>query len=372
MKILYFANGLSNKGGMERIVVDKVNYLANKKNYEVTVCVLNNNIQCFYPISDKIKILPLGGVNNIKKGIWQKLLRLITIHKKIKSVIKSNDFDIIVNAQTQLVTWLLPFIYTYIPKVMEIHFSHISMAYNIQDKGKLFKFFYFKIAEWIYGKYDKFIVLSETDKKYWPMKNVEVIYNFTNCKPQSINPDNRDNAIICIARYQKQKRIDLLIKVWKKLHNKYPQWHVDVYGTGPDKTELQQMINQYNLADSFFLHDAVDNVEAKYAESKIFALTSEHEGFGLVLIEAMNSCLPICAFNIIPIPEIIDNNNCGLLCDFPDIDKFAINLSSLIENKELRIQLGNNGQNRAKMFTANIIMEKWIKLFQSLQKENKQ
>lgn len=366
MNILYFANGLSNQGGMERITVDKMNYLVEKAGYRVTVCVLNNDVHCFYPLSEKVEIVPLGGMSNQQTGIWKKIIRLLCIWKNVRKIIESDPYDVVVNVQTHIVTWILPFVCRHIPKIMEIHFSRISMACNIQDKGRLYDWIYFKVAEQVYGKYDRFVILSKTDKEYWPMKNVEVIYNFTNCCPKPVGSVQKRNVIICTARYRKQKRIDLLIQVWAKIHLRYPDWRVEVYGSGSDKALLQQMIDGEGVSDSFLLHDAVDDVMEKYAGGKIFALTSEHEGFGLVLIEAMTASLPVCAFNIVPIPEIVEDGKTGLLCDFPDVETFAGNLSRLIEDEQLRLELGKSGYERSKWFTTDIIMKQWTDLFEAV------
>lgn len=78
----------------------------------------------------------------------------------MKSVIHDWKPDVIVNEQTQMLTWMLPFVCWQIPKVMVIHFSRMGMEYNLEGKTKLFKRTYFHIAESIYSRYDRFVVLK--------------------------------------------------------------------------------------------------------------------------------------------------------------------------------------------------------------------
>ena len=174
--------------------------------------------------------------------------------------------------------------------------------------------------------------------------------------------DNK--KIICVARYHEQKRLDLLVEVWRRIHSKYKGWQIDVYGMGPDKAWLQDRIDAVGVADSFKLNDAVDNVMEKYLESSIFCLTSEHEGFGLVLAEAAMMGVPICAFDIVGVKWLLSDKETALLCPFGDVDAFAQNLSMLIESRSLRVKLRTAAKKRMEDFRIEVIMEKWNSLFE--------
>ncbi len=250
---------------------------------------------------------------------------------------------------------------------MEIHFSHDGMECNMRNSGKFYQWVYWTVIPKVFCRYDRFVVLSDEDSKYWKMGNVEVIENFSNCKVFPSNVEKKPQ-ILCLARHAEQKRLDLLIDVWEKLHEKYPEWKVAVYGQESELTQkLQEKIDCSGLHDSFLLNGAVANVEEKYAESEIFALTSEHEGFVLVLIEAMQAALPTCAFDVVPLKSIVDNGKTGYLSPFPNVDAFAANLSRLIEDAELRKTMGENGRKRAaERWDIDVIMQKWQNLFEGL------
>lgn len=253
---------------------------------------------------------------------------------------------------------------------MEIHFSHIGMSCNIRDKGKIFNFLYWSVAEWIYEKYDRFVILTDEDKKYWHLNNIEVINNFTECRMPS-KPVAKENIVLCVARYHSQKRLDLLIDAWKRIYKEYPNWKVEVYGMGGDKPLLQHKVDQAGMHESFILNDAIDDVSTVYAKSKIFAMSSEHEGFALVLLEAMSASLPICAFDVVGVKGIVEDNKTGLLCKFPDTDLLAQNLSNLICNENLRKTLGETGYQKLITYSVDRTMAKWQKLFDSVLLMNK-
>ncbi len=240
----------------------------------------------------------------------------------------------------------------------------------MRNTGRLYQWVYWTVIPRVYSRYDRFVVLSDEDSKYWKTGNVEVIENFSNCK---VFPENVEKKpqILCMARHAEQKRLDLLIDVWERLYDKYPEWKVAVYGQESALTQtLQEKIDRLGLHDSFLLNGAVSNVEEKYAESEIFALTSEHEGFVLVLIEAMQASLPTCAFDVVPLKSIVENGTTGYLSPFPDVDAFAANLSRLMDDAQLRKTFGENGRKRAaEKWDIDVIMQKWRSLFEGLSRK---
>ncbi|MCH4242512.1 MAG: glycosyltransferase [Prevotella sp.] len=362
MKVLYFINGLNYKGGIARIVVDKVNYLVSHYGHDITICTLNNSTKSFYPLSPKVKLKPFGGEKNEQNSVLGKIRKMMVIPNLIRKILNRGGYDIVVNAQTQLITWILPFICRKTPKIMEIHFSHIGMSCNIREKGKFFTFFYWMVAKQIYSKYDKFVILTEEDRTYWKLNNIEVINNFTEFK-SPVPSVSKDNTILCVARYQVQKRLDLLIASWHLIFKEYPEWKIEVYGMGGDKPVLQKEIDECGMSGCFILHDAVDDIEKVYARSSIFALSSEHEGFALVLLEAMSASLPVCAFGVVGVKGIVKDGKTGLLCDYPDVKALSQNLSILINDKDLRERLGRNGHQELRKYGVDKTMQKWQNLF---------
>ena len=96
-------------------------------------------------------------------------------------------------------------------------------------------------------------------------------------------------------------------------------------------------------------------------------MTSLYEPFGLVLPEAMSCGLPVVAFDCPYGPaDIITDGVDGFLVKNRDIDAFVDKVCLLIENKDLRRQMGQNGIASSQRYRADIIMPKWIKLFKQL------
>ena len=372
MRILYFVNGLNYKGGIARIVVDKANYLADIFQYEVNICVLNGELNSAYELSENVHLVSLSKNRSsfLFDSIFRKFLAIIPLIHKTRNCIKAIRPDIVVNSQAVVLTWILPFIVKNVPKVMEIHLSKNGIIHNIKDKNRLFQWLYMKCIEWFYSQYNRFVILTEEDRSNWHCPNIEVIGNFTRLTDQKLSPLN-SNKIICVARYHFHKRLDLLISSWKLIAEKYPKWEIHVYGMGPDKYQLEQKIKEVGLSGSLYLHPATDKVEDKYLDSSIFVLTSEHEGFALVLLEAMQMGLPICAMDVVGVRGIVENGRSGLLAPFGNVQVFADNLGILIESPELRMKLREEGLNEIKKYDVIKTMEKWNNLFLRLIVEKK-
>ncbi len=367
MKILYFVNGLNYKGGIARIIVDKANYLTDEMGHDVTICTLSGN-KSAYPISNRIKLVTLG--INRRRIFLSKLISIFTLTTEISKVIKIVSPDIVVNAQTEIVTWILPFIARSKSKIMEIHFSKDGMKHNVHNKSSFFKFIYWNSLKFFYSRYSRFVVLTPEDKPQWNLNNCVVINNFTQIHIDKISDVDNTN-IICVGRYSTQKRLDLLIETWNKIANKYPEWNIYVYGgDGPEKKNLSKLVDTNGLNKSFHIMSACDDIASKYLESSIFISTSEHEGFALVLLEAMQAGLPICAFDIVGVKGIINHKKNGLLAPFGDTDKLANELIKLIESKQLRLQLRKESLLKLKDYTIERTMKKWEALFFECINEN--
>jgi len=362
-------------GGLGRIVVDKINWLV-AHGYEVSLCNIERlDVKPAYEIDPRVKLIR-GDISTEPGNALTALKGVLKAVSRVKDIIRAEQPDIIVNAHCPLVTWILPFVFCKIPKIVEIHQSRQGL--EVFDRWALNGFsrwLHRWSIKWIYSKYDKFVVLTTGDQKAWNCKNSTVIPNFSNYSenksvPSYIVNNPNGNQIIMIARLVPQKRIDLMIEVWAKVAKEFPDWHVKVLGGeeygSPYASQLRNKISSLGIESSFFMPGAVSDVTSELESSQLLCLTSEYEGFGIVLIEAMLKGVPVMAFEYVGVQDIIEDGKDGYVVPFGDVDAYAQKLKSLIVSKEKRIEFSKRAFESVEKFDKNEVMQKWNDLFLNL------
>ncbi len=216
--------------------------------------------------------------------------------------------------------------------------------------------------------YTKVVLLTEDDRRDWNLSNGVVIGNFTNYENSAdrISPLTHKQAI-CIARYDYFKRLDLLVDIWQIVHATHPEWTLHVYGgQGDAKTNVETLVHERNLQDTIILHGSTSRIDEKLLESSVFCFTSQFEGFGLVLIEAMQFGLPVIAFSTVGVNAIVQDGHNGYLIPFGDTSAYAQKLSALLSSYDTRRRMGTNAKHSLTPFSKAEIMKEWMFLFTSL------
>ncbi|MCI6861885.1 MAG: glycosyltransferase, partial [Prevotella sp.] len=115
------------------------------------------------------------------------------------------------------------------------------------------------------------------------------------------------------------------------------------------------------------LHLATKDVNSKYEEASIYALSSRFEGFPMVLLEAASMSLPIVAFDCKTGPnEIIEDGKTGFLVEPENVEQFAEKLMILMKDDELRAEMGRKAFESSKRFTIDKIVSCWAELLKRL------
>lgn len=384
MKIVYCITDCSNSGGMERIICIKANYLVEVMGYDVTIITADKKTNSlFYKFSDKIKFINLD-VNYFELEVFSfpvrqvKQIKKRQIHKKrLSQVLISEYADIVISTYTHEFT-ILPQIKDGSKKIAEIHFSENHNRIQNQNRSGIeeyvsllthdvFKRRYIKY-------YDKFVVLTQADKRNWEkisVSNLVQIYNILPFYPEK-SSQLENKRILSVGRYVDQKGYDLLIEAWALVAHKHADWHLDIFGSGEEHDNLVALIKERKLENSLTLHSPTHDIEKEYLDSSIYVLSSRYEGFGMVLVEAMACGLPCISFDCPQGPsEIIADRIDGLLAENGNIQDLADKLELLINDKDLRIGMGNKARQNIRRFAPDEIMKEWDNLFQSLLNDNK-
>lgn len=364
MKLLYFTIQINMVGGLARIVIDKINWLV-AHGYEVTLCNIETfDVKPAYPIDPRV-ILIRGDIQTKPGGILTRAKGVVGAVKRTKDVIQQVKPDIIINAHCPLVTWILPFVCRDISKIVEIHQSRQGLeVFNRQFMSPFARLGHRYAIKLIYSRYDRFVVLTNGDKEAWGCKNCIVIPNFHNFEVLNNLPIRQvSHQIIMLARLMPQKRIDLMIDVWSELAKGFPEWKVKVLGEGILRHQLEEKIRTLGLQESFLLPGEVKDVTEELQASDILCLTSEYEGFGIVLIEAMAKGIPVIAFEYVGVHDIINDGVDGFIVPFGNVDRYAEKLKQLMTEKELYERFATEALISVHKFDKEKVMRNWEDLF---------
>ncbi|OPB92366.1 glycosyltransferase family 4 protein [Elizabethkingia occulta] len=375
MRIVYSILGTFNSGGMERVLANKANYFV-ALGYDVSIVTTDQKGRSsYFQLDNRIQQydLDINYHDNESKNLLVKLLtypQKQKLHKiKFEELLRKLKADIVISMFDNDSS----FVYKLndgSKKVLEIHFSRFKRIQygrkgilGIIDKYRSINDL--KLAR----KYDRFVVLTEEDKSYWGnLSNIEVIPNANSFIP-SDRASLMNKRIIAVGRYDYQKGFDELIKIWKTIYDHNPDWKLDIFGNGPLKDELQDMIKDLNLLDVVRLHPPVKDIEREYFESSILVMTSRYEGLPMALLEAQACGLPMVAYACKCGPkDIIKDGINGYLIPEGEYQLMSDKLLTLINNIELRKKMGTMAEQLSHNFSEEHVMKLWTNLFERLLK----
>jgi len=143
------------------------------------------------------------------------------------------------------------------------------------------------------------------------------------------------------------KRISDLIRALSLVLQFYPEARLLIVGDGPDKSLLRDLAASLGVARKVCFTGYQADTQQYYAVMNIFALASAHEAFGLVLVEAMSTGLPVVATCVGGIPFVVKEGETGLLVEPNQPQSLAEAFLRLRQDVALRNDMGFRGKSRA-------------------------
>lgn len=376
MKLIYCTHSTCNPGGMERVLLNKVTYLSQLPGWEVAVVTTDQNQRPpFYPFPEKVRMTDLG-INyseDNEKGAWKKITGYLRKRKEHKRKLTA----LLLKEKPDIVVSLYPSESSFIPdikdgsrKVLELHYcKFFRLQYGRKGLLGWIDKLRTRQDEQIVRRFDKFVVLTNEDKGYWgDLPNIEVIPNAAMHVSDAYS-DVMNKRVIAVGRLDYQKGFDRLIQAWELVQytGKFTDWKLDIFGQGEWREMLQQMIDKAELQNTVCLNRPTKQIGEEYVKSDMLVMSSNYEGFPMVMIEAMACGLPVVSFDYKCGPkDIIQTGINGLLVPNGDIQALADAMMKVMEDEAYRKMLSLNARKVVDTYSEQAVMSQWIRLFTSI------
>ena len=395
MRIVYCIPHLYNSGGMERVLTQKVNWLAAHTDYEITIVTTEltpvGQFDVYFELDERVQVKALGIDFNADyhKPLLSKYIgharRLRAYKRALINYIRANEIDLCISLGGKEVAFIstLP-----CRTIVEFHFAkdHRQQLLDANHTG-WFWHLLGRIRTWQLVRdvrsADQIVVLTEKDKQDWQQAgcaNVKCIPNPCAIKYRVVSSEYRVvsseygvqsiKTLLGVGRLHEQKGFDMLLEAWNNVQRDNVQctkdWTLRIVGEGPQRAALEQQIKDLQLSN-VVLAGRVENMVEEYAAASLFVLSSRYEGLPLALIEAMWCGLPCMSFDCPHGPAELLEDDRGWLVPAMDVEKLTQQIIYAMTHMEEAKARAQRAQEYAyeKYSEANI-MPQWIELIENI------
>lgn len=357
MKIALCVDSLV-KGGAERVIANLANFLVDR--HEVKILLLDKVVE--YPIDKRVFITAVNSsLKHRKPLVYFERLRLM------KNYFKDTEADVVVSFLPRTNYWVLASAPKYSKVVMSERNDPKIIYRTLRRKLAVAK---------LYPKAKGFVFQTKEAQEYYEENKIikkgakkTIILN-------PVDPSflvrpfdgERKKEIVTMGRLSRQKGQADLIKAFARLKDDFPEFKLYIYGEGPLRKELEELIRHCSLEGRVFLPGKVDDVRSKTYKATAFVLPSLFEGMPNALLEALVMGVPSISTDCPcggPKSVILNGEN-GLLVPVGDIEKLEEAMRKVISSKELQRKFSDNSEALRKKLDPKVVNAEWESFLQSV------
>jgi glycosyltransferase involved in cell wall biosynthesis len=177
---------------------------------------------------------------------------------------------------------------------------------------------------------------------------------------------NKEKVILHVGRLNfSQKRSDLIVPFWEKLHKRLPDWTFEIVGYGEMENHVKNELMRLNLPRVKFF--GKQNPIEYYKRASLFMMPSAYEGFPNTLLEAQShGCVPFCFDSYPAVRWIVNDIEDGFLIKPFDLDDMVQQMVVVAKNDGLLQQHANFALNNAKRFVVDRVVDLWEEKFNEI------
>lgn len=364
MKLTLIISSLSG-GGAERQACNLANFLA-ERGHDITILTVSGKHT--YNISDKIRLVCM--YNETESKLPKPIINIIRMLKFNKYLRKERP--------DTYITFLPKLTYLLYKQLKWIKCPVIVCERNDPEKyckesGMDEEVF---IKSHSIGK--GYVFQTEQAKKYY--KNYGIKIENSIVIPNAISSEfirphyrgEREKIIVAVGRLSPQKNFQLLINAFSKLGAEFKDYKLFIYGDGPLKNELLQLISELNLTDRVELKGFAQDIIPNLEKATLYVMSSDFEGMPNTLMEAMALGLPCISTNC-PVGGpgyLIRTGVNGILVSVGDEDEMLKAIIMLLSDNNLREQIGQEASLISNDLNPERIYSLWEIFIEEIVSEN--
>lgn len=375
----FLVHNIYHMGGTTKSISNLANKLSEKGHAVKILSVFKASDEPYFKLHENIEIQPIIEYNKTIKGLKNIFVNRINkytpflipkiihpsepglhqfsshIEQQIVKAIQNVNTDIIVGTRASYNILVSKYASQ---SVFKIGMEHMYLrAHDEQYQKDILK---------SYEQLDLVTTLTKEDQQDYQQglthTQVIIVPNILNEIQYDVE---KHNTIVAAGRFEREKGFDLLLDSINLIQNtmRKHQFQLELYGDGQEKDQYHQLINQYNIQDIVKLKPTTNALSKVLAESKITAIPSRVEGFGLVILEAMYQRNVVISYKGCYGPEfLIENQKNGYLVDYQDAKQYGKQLAYVIENYHHHdVQnVIQKGLERSNDFDGDVIYEQFI------------
>lgn len=355
MKVIFYINQLGS-GGAERAISNTASYFA-ERGWD-TILLTSFRLEHEYSYSSKVRRMSIEDSQVMQSGFRRNTSRI----KRIRQICRNEKADVIISFMG------------------EPNFRALLAACGLKTKNIISvraapEIEYRGFVRRLIGKYllpyADGAVFQTDDAREWFSKRLQkksvVIYNVVD--DHFYHTEYRGGTdIVSMGRIDPIKNQALLIRSFKKVHEKFSKVRLCLYGEEEENVGLKELIDELGLQNDVLLKGRRDDVASVLSKARLFVLSSDYEGMPNALMEAM----------AVGVPSISTDCPCGgprelfgkelddMLIPVGNADALADKMIELLSDDRKRKEAGEKMKKRAEDFRADKIGREWIHYVESV------
>lgn len=250
---------------------------------------------------------------------------------------------------------------------IRVHTVHNIATKEVSAYRRKLAYFFYKSNNVIPVSISPIVQTTVVEEYHISKERTPVVYNGTNLSRCPVKQDYSSSDtfnIVHIGRFNPQKNHGVIIETAKILKDNGFKFVVNLIGGGENEQSCKEYVERLGLDDVISFRGLQSDVYPFLQKADCFILPSLYEGMPVTLVEAMGCGLPIVASAVGGVPDMINDEESGLLIK-PTVDDLQFAIKRIMHDEKLRAKLGKNALNESKRFSAKEMCKGYIKVYES-------